>query len=93
MAFRVYKPKNVVKVRAEQVTEETIQEIADRLMGRVSKPADPLGKEILEVPTLKGIVVFEIGTWILRNDENEITKMSNAEFEKTYEVARNVSAN
>lgn len=90
MAFRVYKPKNLFRVKAEQVTKDNLQEIAANLIGRITPFTDDDDRLCVEVPTFDGIMRFEIDSWIVRNDDNSLRKLSNEEFEKTYEVARNV---
>src|ERR1051325_9341395 len=95
--FRVYKPKNFIKVRALQVTQQNVQDVAALLLGRVSEwddnhPGDGSGSLIVkgvEVPTFEGAKRFEIGSWIIRAEDNTLSKMTAKEFEDTYEVARN----
>lgn len=92
MAFRVYKPRNFVTLKAEQLTNNTIDDLANRLMGRiVHHKVDQLGdhQTALQVPTFDGPIVFLLGDYIIRNDDNTLSKMSAEEFEKTYELARN----
>lgn len=94
--FRVYKPKNFVKVRALQVTKENAQDVAALLLGRValSDTHAPDGtRDVLgvDVPTFEQPMHFEVGSWVLRADDNTLSKMSAEEFDKTYEVARNTS--
>lgn len=89
--FRVYKPKNFIKVRALQVTAENIKDVAGLLLGRV-KTEESLGAPTgIDVPTFDGPLRFEIGDWILRAEDNTLTKMSAEEFNNTYEVARNMT--
>lgn len=94
--FRVYyNPKNFVKVRAVQVTAENASDVTSLLLGRVvwntqrwaERKNELLG---IDVPTFEGIKHFEIDSWILRGEDNTLTKMSAEEFDKTYEVARNM---
>lgn len=92
MAFRVYKPKNLFRVKAEQVTKENVHEIASNLMGRVvfEDNTDNSVPGGIAVPTFDGVKTFTIGTWILRSDDNTLSGMTDVEFQKSYEVARNV---
>lgn len=90
--FRVYKPKNLFRLRAVQVTEKTLPEITSNLMGRVAlseTDAENGSPKVLgvDVPTFEGVKRFEVGTWIIKSEDNSLGKMSNDEFEKTYEVA------
>lgn len=90
--FRVYKPKNVVRVKAVQVTKDNIQALADLLMGRVSIGDDPgMPASFLQIPTFDGIKTAEVGQWVLRNEANELIIMDNVDFEKAYDVARNTA--
>lgn len=95
--FRVYKPKNFIKVRALQVTVANISEVAGLLLGRVSQWKTDVDEapttQGVEVPTFDGPLRFEVGSWIIRAEDNSLSKMSNEEFKKTYEVARNMGGN
>lgn len=99
--FRVYKPKNFVKVRALQVTKENVNDVAGLLLGRVAFSQEPVirgeaptsGPEAIgvDIPTFDGIMHFPIGEWVLRSEDNTLSRMSAGEFENTYEVARNMT--
>lgn len=103
--FRVYKPKNFVKVRALQVTAENVNDVAALLLGRVGEwPDENYAGELpptgiapnirgVEVATFDGVKRFEIGSWVIRAEDNSLSRMSPEEFDKTYEVARNMSGN
>lgn len=94
--FRVYKPKNFIKVRALQVTNDNVNDVAGLLLGRVALSDTHVTAgfvpEVLgiDVPTFDGPLRFEVGSWIIRAEDNSLSKMTNEEFEKTYEVARNM---
>jgi hypothetical protein len=88
--FRVYKPKNIVRVKAVQVTSENIQALADLLLGRVGTSVVYENQSNLQIPTFDGAKTFEISQWILRDDDNQLSAMDNVDFTKAYEVARNV---
>ena len=95
--FRVYKPKNLYKIRAVQVTAENVGEIATNLMGRVvlSEESVPRGETPppigVDVPTFEGVKRFNIGQWVIRSEDNSLTVMNHEDFDKTYEVARNTA--
>lgn len=98
--FRVYKPKNVVNIKAVQVQKETAQDIANLVMGRVvyGEPDAPEGavttRDVerpvvgIEVPTFEGRLYIPLGDWLTRADDNTLGKMENTKFQKDYDVAR-----
>ena len=96
--FRVYKPKNFVKVRALQVTKDNVNEVASLLLGRVKFSDEPVPRDGtkpepvgVDVPTFDEPLHFEIGSWVVRAEDNSLSKMTADEFDKTYEVARNTT--
>lgn len=91
--FRVYKPKNIVRVKAVQVTTQNIADLAQLLMGRVIRVGDGDNPTGISVATFDGVKDFPVGCWILRSDENELSSMTDEEFQGVYEVARNTSVN
>jgi hypothetical protein len=95
MRFLTYKPRPVTdKVKAIQVTTENIGEIATEMFGEVITDFqfEPTSPEVtvVAIPTLKGAKHYEIGSWIVRNG-GALGHLTDAEFQKTYEVARNTT--
>jgi hypothetical protein len=89
--FRVYKPKGLFRIKAVQVTGDNVQEIAAMFMGRVSLENDVLTG--VDLPTLDGVKHFPLNDWIVRTESNSLKHITNEEFEETYEVAVNRTAN
>ncbi len=101
--FRVYKPKGN-RVKADQVTRETLLEITNSLMGRVVKDY-PIDAEIadedetepvkvfigFDYPTFEGVKRVSMGEWVVRHEDGRVEALSNKEFEEQYELARNTN--
>ncbi len=94
--FKVYKPKGD-RVKAVQVTTDTLEEIAETLMGRLVWP-EPGGDQSLttaigvEIPTLDGNTLLRINMWVVRaNGSNKVKFLTDEEFEQTYEPVRTVN--
>lgn len=92
--FKVYKPKGD-RVRAVQVTNETIKEIVNVFHGRVVTTAviDPETNERtvagFEYPTFDGPRQVSMSHWIIADANAHIEKtMSDDEFQAMYEPAR-----
>lgn len=93
MAFRVYKRKPTVaeKIKADQVTVDTMYELVNQLSGRV-KTEKISGETVnagIEFPTMDGIKTALLGEWIIRHDHTTYEIVSNEKFTETWEVARN----
>lgn len=91
--FRVYKikPKVAEKIKAVQVTKDTIVDLSNILLGRMVTAEDS-GKAVvtgLEFPTLSGPIYAPMTDWIIREEGNVFRVMSDAEFTENWEVARN----
>lgn len=94
--FRVYKPKGHERVKADQVTKENAQDLANSLFGRVVRKdtnnRDEKGDIVvtgIEFPTLDGVKGVDLDWWIIRKEDNTFETMSDEQFRKSYEVARN----
>lgn len=88
MLFLTYKPKSAKSVKAEQITDENIKEIAETFAGsaRVIKDGDR-GIVALKIATLDGIIDGTLGQWVVRSDDG-VEMMSDADFNNKYERAR-----
>lgn len=96
MAFRVYKPRESARVRAEQLTKDNAQEIAVELMGRLIHGENVRGEKPniigLQIPTFEDPQEFNLGQWVVRNEDGTIVGMSPEDFDKAYELARTTRA-
>lgn len=95
MSFRMYKPKDIRRVKAALLTADNARDLARYLNGRVVIPEgeqNPLGVPTsIQVPTFDGVKSFDVGSWIVVDDDT-MKQISNEEFEATYDVAVNRSA-
>lgn len=89
MIFMTYRPKTAKNVKAEKITAENINDIAASFFGsaRVIKHAEQ--GPTLKIATLEGIITGELTNWVVRH-EDAVEVMSDEDFEKKYERARNL---
>lgn len=86
MVFMTFKPKAAKNVKAEQVTEKTIEEISTTFFGTAAVVRDE-GVLSLKIATLSGVLEAAVGDWVVRTDEGVVI-MEDAEFTEKYERAR-----
>jgi hypothetical protein len=92
MAFRVYKPKAALRVRAEQLTKENAKELSIELMGRLTHGENVRGEGPniigLQIPRFEDVMDIRLGQWIVRGEDGSVDQMTPAEFDEQYELAK-----
>ncbi len=83
--FKVYRPKGE-RVKADQVTLETVEQIADSMFGQTVIEEEVIVAVI--IPTLDGVKRVAMNDWIVRTANNSINIMNPVDFEAMYEPAR-----
>lgn len=91
MLFMTYKPKTAKNVKAEQVTEKNLEEISTAFFG-MAVVVDVAGEKVLKIATFDGPIDVFVGDWVVRTEDG-LVKMTDEEFNKMYERARNVREN
>jgi hypothetical protein len=78
-----YRKKPVV-IEAEQFTEENKDRVFNFV--RCTKSADfENGRPVLKIQTLEGVMIANIGDWIIKGVNGEFYPCKSDIFEKTYE--------
>lgn len=89
--YKTYRPKGS-RVKAVQVTMETMQPIASEFMGRVrvedSDSSGQITHKGVDIPTLDGVKNAPMLSWVVRTDAGALKIMSTEEFEETYEPVK-----
>lgn len=87
MLFMTYKPKTAKNVKAERVTEKTIEEIAASFNGTAKFNREDDGGLVLKIATLDGVLTARPNNWVVRTDEG-VEVWGDTEFRDKYEQAR-----
>lgn len=81
MKFR----KRPVVVEAERFTEQTKDQVYNFVRCNCCAKTDEFGNPLLEIQTLEGDMVANIGDWVIKGVNGEFYPCKNEIFEKTYE--------
>lgn len=78
--------KKPVEVEAFQITPDNMSGVADWCGGKVVHTIGPHG-DWIEVPTLEGTMIADIGSWIIKGVAGEFYPCKPEIFAATYEEA------
>ena len=83
MIVKRYKKRPVV-IEAVQLSEDNMEYVARWCGGREAFSYE--GRRVVNIPTLEGTMIGQIGDWIIKGISGEFYPCKNDIFEKTYEI-------